>query len=199
MTDERKSTKERRREIADVALELIAEEGLRKFTVANISERVGLAEGTIFRHFDDVDDIVLEAVDRLQSLVLEAAGGFDELSDDPLDRLEEFVGRRVELISQRPELLKLLFSDELAQIGPEEAAERVQMLKRQSMTFILEQLREAEREGQLDAEIPPDELLFLVHGTALASVFSIEDVEAVVGDEFEPTVAIEALLRLVRA
>lgn len=199
MPGQRKSTEERREEIADVALELIAEEGLRKFTVANISERVGLAEGTIFRHFEDVDDIVLEAVDRLQEVLLEAASGIATPEDEPLDRIEQFVGRRVELISERPELLKLLFSDELAKIGPREAAERVQGLKRRSMTFILEQLREADREGQLESDVSPEELLSLVHGTALATVFSGEDVEAVTGEEFEPTDAIEALLRLVRS
>ena len=198
MTRQRKSTEERRREVADVALEIIAEEGLRRFTVANIYERVGLAEGTIFRHFEDVDDIVLEAVARLQELLVEVAGGFDADVDDPLDRIEHFVGKRVELISERPELLKLLFSDDLAKIGPDEAADQVRDLKRRSMTFILNQLREAERQGRLADDISPEDLLFIVHGTALASVFSSEDVDAVVGRDLDPTAALSSLLRIVR-
>lgn len=198
MSRQRKSTEERRREIADVALELIAEEGLRKFTVANISERVDLAEGTIFRHFDDVDDIVMEAVGRLQELLFEEAREIEIPEGDPLARIEQFVGRRVELISERPALLKLLFSEDLAKIGPDEAAERVRTLKRQSMRFILDQLRQADREGVLESEISPENLLFLVHGTAIASVFSREDVEAITGEEFEPKAAIEALLRMAR-
>lgn len=199
MTKKRKSTEQRRTEIADVALEIIARDGLRRFTVARISERVGLAEGTIFRHFEDMDDIVLEAVDRLQELLLEGADDMTPGGDDPIERLEQFLTRRVELIADRPDLLKLLFSDDFAKVGPDEASERIRRLKRQSMTFVLNQFREARKQGQISDEVSPEELLFVAHGTALASVFSTDDIEAVTGDAFEPARALEALFRLVRA
>ena len=199
MTRQRKSTEERRTEIAEVALEIIAEEGIRRFTVANISEKVGLAEGTIFRHFDDMDDIVMEAVERLQELLLEGAGGFaaEEVAD-PLERVKGFLSTRVELIAERPELLKLLFSDDLEKVGPEAAAQQIRTLKRRSMTFILNQFRLAKQEGLITADISAEDLLFVAHGTALATVFSSDDVEAVIGEEPDPAGAMEAFLEVLR-
>lgn len=198
MTQQRKSTEQRRTEIADAALEIIAREGLRRFTVARISERVDLAEGTIFRHFEDMDDIVLESVDRLQELLFAGAGDVTSDGDDPLERLEQFLTQRIGLITDRPEVLKLLFSDDFAKVGPDEATEQIRRLKRQSMTFVLNQFREAQKQGRVSEEASPEDLLFIAHGTALASVFSTDDIEAVADGEVEPKRALEALFRLLR-
>ncbi|MGM0555865.1 MAG: TetR/AcrR family transcriptional regulator [Myxococcota bacterium] len=172
-------TEERRRQIADAALHIIAEQGLRKFTVSAISDEVGLADGTIFRHFEDKDDIVLEAVNRLGELMLEqelpTGGG-------PIERLKAFLTARVELMSKRPELFKVLFSDDLIKAGPEEAAIRVRGLKQMSMSYILQLLQEAHDSGELRDDASPEELLFIVHGTALAMIFSKGDLGAVAAD-----------------
>lgn len=175
---ERLPTEERRRQIAEAALRIIAEKGLRKFTIAAISDEVGLADGTIFRHFEDKDDIVLEAVNRLGELLGEQT---PPTEGDPLERLEELLTQRVELISRRPELVKLLFSDDLIKAGPEEAAKRVRNLKQMSMQFILHLLREADDEGMLREGAEPEELLPVIHGTALAMVFSGDELEEVTG------------------
>ncbi|MFZ1613040.1 MAG: helix-turn-helix domain-containing protein, partial [Holophaga sp.] len=65
----RKSTQERRREIADAAIKIIGERGLREFTAAQLAREVGIKDGTIFRHFKDMNEIKLTVLDRLQELL----------------------------------------------------------------------------------------------------------------------------------
>ena len=59
----------RRQQIADAALEVIAELGLRGFTTQAVAARVGITDGTIFRHFKDKQEIVRseEHTSELQS------------------------------------------------------------------------------------------------------------------------------------
>ncbi len=61
----RMSTQERRIQITDAAIKIIGEKGLRAFTVAQIAQEVGIKDGTIFRHFNNKDEIVSAVLDNL--------------------------------------------------------------------------------------------------------------------------------------
>ncbi|MBW2211320.1 MAG: TetR/AcrR family transcriptional regulator [Deltaproteobacteria bacterium] len=78
------------RQIAEAALVVIAESGLRRFTTKAIAEKVGIADGTIFHHFNNMEEIVLAAMDQLEDKMF--AGGFPA-DPDPLRRLELFLCR----------------------------------------------------------------------------------------------------------
>ncbi|TXD37116.1 TetR/AcrR family transcriptional regulator [Lujinxingia vulgaris] len=188
-------TEQRRKQIADAALRIIAERGLRRFTVAAIAEEVGLADGTIFRHFDDKDDIVLEAVHQLEEALIAQE---TEYEGDPLERLGAFLHHRITLMRERPEFFKALFSDDLAQAGPPEAGERVRALKRRSMQFVRSHLQQAIDERLIEPGHSADALLYLVHGTALAIVFSGNDLKKVTGESLKSGAIWESLERLMR-
>lgn len=200
-------TEQRRKQIAEAALRIIAERGLRRFTIAAISEEVGLADGTIFRHFDDKDDIVLEAVNQLEQALIAhesaqrsagAGARDDDLQGDALDQLGAFLRRRIALIRERPEIAKALFSDDLAQAGPEEAGKRVRALKHRSMHYVRSHLQKALDQGLINDEHSADELLYVVHGTVLAIVFSDDDLGTVTDRTVEPEAiwhGVETMLR----
>lgn len=57
-----KPTAERRAEIVQATLAILAEEGLHAWTTAALARRVGVAEATIFRHFESKDEILTEAL-----------------------------------------------------------------------------------------------------------------------------------------
>jgi AcrR family transcriptional regulator len=189
-------TEQRRKQIAEAALRIITERGLRSFTIAALSEEVGLADGTIFRHFKDKDDIVLEAVHQLEETLV---GQETHSEGDPLDRLGAFLRRRVELIHARPEIFKALFSDDLANAGPEEAGQRVRALKHRSMQFVRTHLEQAIDQGLIKEGHTADELLYVVHGTALAIVFSGDDLSAVTHEVVEPDAIWRSVEKLLRA
>ena len=53
----------------DVALKIIAGEGLRKFTAVAIAREIGTTDGNVFRHFPSKQAIVLAAVDRVEEIL----------------------------------------------------------------------------------------------------------------------------------
>ena len=161
---QRKSTDDRRLEIIDVALGIIARQGARNFTAKNIASEIGITPGAIFRHFATMNDIVEAAIDRVEVILFE-----DVASDDPdsLKRLEMFFHNRIEVILRNRDIACMLLSDHLQQAASEQQAGRVEQFKVRSRAHVQECLEGARDEGALGAT-EPEAAAVLVQGAILA-------------------------------
>jgi AcrR family transcriptional regulator len=161
----RKPAAARRREIADAALRVVADQGLARFTALAIARELGLTDAALFRHFPTKESIVLAVVARVEELLFE---GFPPTDPDPIARLGTFFARRVAMIRERPGVARVVGSELLAQVAPPEGVARVAALRRRSRAFVRRALVEARREGLLAEGLAPDEASVLVLGAVLA-------------------------------
>lgn len=162
---ERKAGDDRRREIADAALQVIARHGVGGFTAVAIGHEVGLSDGALFRHFPTKEAIVLAAIDRVGELLFE---GFPPEHPDPLRRLGEFYLRRMRVVRARPEIVRLFASEELSHAAAEDGARRLAEFRRRSSGFVRSCLQEAARRELLAPHVGVDEATLVVMGTLLA-------------------------------
>lgn len=167
----RKPTEERRREIADAALKIIGERGLREFTTAQIAEEVGIKDGTLFRHFKDKGAITLAALDRLEQLLEPEPHS----TEDPLERLGEFVRSRLRSVAVQPGLQSLLFSDQISQAMGADGPRRIAALRNRSRKYIRTCLAEALDQGRLREELDLDCASLLVSGMVMSFLFATKD------------------------
>lgn len=165
---QRRSTEERQRQIAEVALELISEEGVVGFTTAALSERVGLAEGTIFRHFSSKQDIALAAIELLRKRLQES---FPDEEAEPLERLGLFMRHRLQLVLAHRGVFRAFFSDQLAMIAGRDGVEKMEEIKAESVEFLHQCLHEAADEGKLRVGVSPQFLSHMIQGTVHAFLF----------------------------
>jgi AcrR family transcriptional regulator len=161
----RKDAAARRREIADAALKVVAEQGLGRFTALSIAREVGVSDAALFRHFPTKEAIVLAAIDRVEEVLFER---FPPADPDPLDRLARFFRDRVEVLRTNPGVARLIGSEQLAQAAPPEGIEHVAELRRRSRAFVRGCLAEASRAGLLAEGLAPTEATVLVLGALLA-------------------------------
>src|SRR5574341_159715 len=124
---ERKPADSRRRQIADAALKIIADQGLARFTSLAIAREVGVSDAALFRHFATKEAIVLAVIDRVEEILF---SGFPPAGADPVDRLGAFFRRRIEVIRQNPGVARLVGSEQLAQAAPPEGVARVAEFRR---------------------------------------------------------------------
>jgi AcrR family transcriptional regulator len=164
----RRPTHARRHEIADAALRIIAERGLRRFTTAAVASEVELSEGAIFRHFPSKQAIVTAAIERVRELLFTTG---PEEGTDPLERLGQFVRFRVLMVHAHPGIPRIVFSEELARAAGPAGARAVDELKRRSFAHIRDCLDEAAAKGLIRTDVPVDHLALLVQGLLLAMVF----------------------------
>jgi len=162
---ERKPAESRRREIADAALKVIAEQGLARFTSLAIAREVGVSDAALFRHFASKDDIVLAVIDRVEEVLF---SGFPPMSQDPIERLGQFFRHRIEIIHTNPGIARLVSSDQLSQAAPPEGVARVAEFRRRSQSFVHDSLLQAYREGLMAEGVRPEEAAVLVLGSLMA-------------------------------
>jgi AcrR family transcriptional regulator len=155
----------RQSQIVDAAFRLIATEGPRRFTVGLLAKEVGLTGGAIYRHFDSMDAIVDAVVDRVGRLLFE---NFPPQVDDPIRRLQLFFYCRARSILGNPYLSRLLLSDHLLQAGRASQSQRLNEFKRQSHSFVIGCLREAQHNGSLVDEMSPEAGAVVILGSVLA-------------------------------
>jgi len=163
----RHSTDVRRKQIADAALEIIAQDGLGAFTTLALAQRVGIAEGTIFRHFRTKRDVILAAIGRLEQRLFEST---PPRTAEPIADLRMFFQRRMRVMGASPGMARLFFSEELARAAGEEGQEQVRRMQRRSLEHMRSCLEEAHRRGMTREGASPDLLLVIVHGAALALI-----------------------------
>lgn len=168
---ERRTADFRRREIADAALRVIAEQGLGRFTTLAIAREVGVSDAALFRHFDTKEEIVLAAIGRLEEILFE---GFPPAGRDALERLGNFFRQRVAVIERNPGVARLVASDVMAQAAPAAGVARVAEFRRRSVRFVRSCLADAARKGLLAPGIEPAEAEVLVLGAILALTQSRE-------------------------
>ena len=187
-------TEVRRKQIAEAALTIIARDGVRRFTTASISREVGLAEGTIFRHFTDKRDIIDAAIRFLDGLMFPADAPAPPSA--PLVELRSFLAARIALLKAHPGYLRVLFSNEIGQAAPDGTFDLLRSLRQRSVATIISCLRRAQDAGEIRGDLPIETLFLVIHGMLLSQVFSGPQLEQQLGFHTDFDRLWQAIVRL---
>ncbi len=161
MAHERLRSDERRRQIAEAALLILASQGAHRLTAMEIGHAIGVSDAAVFRHFRDKDAIVAAAIDRFEELL---AGDTVQSGGDPVARLGAFFVRRLHKARAHPEMLRLAFNDRLAEIAGPDGLARVRQVVGGSIAFVRGCVEEAQKKRLVAADVPPDVLVWAVVG-----------------------------------
>lgn len=87
---------ERRQQILEAVLQIVAEHGLVGVKMSRVAEIAGVGPGTIYRHFDNQDSLILAALDALRGKLYQLI----ELSQDhdALGQLRALTARHIKLL-----------------------------------------------------------------------------------------------------
>lgn len=162
MAKERRSTEERRVEIADAALRLIASRGIAELTTRLVAEEVGLTTGALFRHFGSIGDILYAVVERVVDLL---GGTYPPADLPPMERLGRFFRARTAAVGEHPGILRLVLSEQFALALPREAAQRLQDAVMRTRGFLVEAIREGQEQGAIRRDVAAEQLAMVVMGT----------------------------------
>ncbi|GAB2671203.1 TetR/AcrR family transcriptional regulator [Paenibacillus thermoaerophilus] len=141
---------ETRSRLIEAALHLFAEQGFEATTVAQITERAGVAKGTFFNYFDNKEDVLCEQTqDWAHEEILKVIGKPGPL----IPRLRGLL----QLIAQRIYFTKPI-SKALIQgwLGTGKAARIFEEGNREMLSAIAAVMREGQERGDISAKLPPE-------------------------------------------
>ena len=110
---EKKSTRIRKEEIIQAALEVIGSKGVRALTIAAIAESAGMSEANIYRHFSGKNEIFSALADFIGRSVMGNAATIAAGSRKPLEKLESIFFSHIAIIAEHPAIPRFIFSEDV--------------------------------------------------------------------------------------
>lgn len=162
-----KPTEERRVEIADAALKVIADKGIAAFTMEQLSREIGLSSGSLFRHFRSKEEILSTAVERAVALLY---ASFPPANLPALERLKAFFLARTRLVGKSAGIAHLVLSEQFLKALDEHSCARLRTIAGDSQRYVAEAIAEGQAVGQIRHDLSPKDLARLVMGSAFVTV-----------------------------
>ena len=142
-----------RRRLIDAAAELFAERGI-EVTVAEIRERAGVGQGTVFRHFPTKEHLMAEVMrERMTSLTALATERLE--ADDPVEGLRDFMVAAAESKAVDQEIYRLICETNALPAEDERA------LRRELVGYVDRLLRRAQEAGAIRDDVRAEDILLL--------------------------------------
>jgi len=154
-------TEQRRAQLAEVALRLLAERGPGGLTLVELGDAVGIADASVLRHFKDKGDIIDAAIELFGRLLAEDLPGD---IDDPMRRLGAFFVRRFAKVRERPELMALAYNARLHDAADDDGAALVDAHIARSAQFVHTCVQDAQQRGQVSADVPAQMWVWVLAG-----------------------------------
>ncbi len=102
---------DRKQQILEATLELLAERPLAELSTRRIAKRVGISQPALFRHFRSRDAMLAGAVEFVRAELAEAAADLLAGPAPPLERAAELARALALRVQAHPGMLRLLLSD----------------------------------------------------------------------------------------
>lgn len=107
-------TRDKHQRILDAAIAVFAQNGYFQARVADIAERAGVADGTVYLYFHSKEEILRAAIDSAFTAFLERARRELEATKDPRRRLHRMAFLHLEMLGANRDLA-VVFQTELRQ------------------------------------------------------------------------------------
>ena len=143
MAAEKLPTDIRREQIVAAALQVMSESSIRRLTMKDIAQRMGMAPSALYRHFKNRDAMMSAILEHIRTKLYRNIEAVRQGNDDAVERLRQLLYRHIRLIREEHGIPRIFFSDELW--GQKQ--ERRQKMFR-IVTGYLAEVEDIVREGQ---------------------------------------------------
>jgi AcrR family transcriptional regulator len=155
----------RQKDIIDISIELIADLGIQGFTIKNLSKRVGVTEGAIYRHFESKTEIlysILKAFQSESAITLEHACTSEKSA---MDEIANIFNHHFNYFNDKPAVAAVIFSESIFQNDNLLSKEVYNLLKmhEDALTCII---TKGQKTGEIrNGEIMQEQLVRMIIGS----------------------------------
>ena len=152
----------RQAELLDAAAQTFREKGYHDTSTAEIAERAGVVEGTIYRYFSTKRELLVQVVERAYE---QAIADFEvqlQGITGTWNRLRYLIWRHLKTIEEDPKLAKLVTYE--IKVDPDYRGMRIFQLNRAYTRRTVEIIEQAIRSGEFVADVPIPIIRDMIYG-----------------------------------
>ena len=162
----RLNSADRKKEIMNVVLDIIYEEGFYKLTIRNIADRIGISEAAIYRHFNNKKQII----DRLTDYIFKDHCWQDlDFSRSPFVLLRSLIRGQFELLEGNPRLTAVIFEEGIFR-EYDEIAEKISRYRKEKENKIIKIVEQGQETADISSDVNPQVFALLFMGAVRVSV-----------------------------
>ena len=141
----------RRKQIAEAALAIIAQQGLARLSIAGVARRVGLVPSALYRHYHGKEEILDAVLELVRERLSDNVRAVTTETGDPFERLRRLLALHVALLKDHPGIVRVVFSEDVYAVRPARRARVFGTVK----TY-LKGVADIVRAGQAAKTLKPD-------------------------------------------
>ena len=154
---------DKQKEIINAATELIAEKGIQQLTIKNLSKKIGVVEGAIYRHFDSKINILLGILKIFKESKDKTLERIEKMGETPRDQLQQLFIERFGQFTKYPAIAAVIFSEEIFQ-NEKRLSDEVFNIMQESQQVIQKVIENGQHNGQFRTDISAEQLSLLIIG-----------------------------------
>ena len=143
-----------RRELLETGRELFARYGLKKTTISDLTDPVGIANGTFYQFFDSKERLYLEILTREQEAFAERVDDRIADIDEPEQAIQTYLRLTVEEIETNPLIQQLVVDDDWERLVQEFSEAELAEQREQELGYLLPYVEKWCDEGRLKGDNP---------------------------------------------
>lgn len=154
----------RQAEILQAAITVIARQGLKDLTTKNLAKQMKLTEAALYRHFASKAELIQQILIYFEELSAQVITEIDSRKRKPLESIRSFVMNRYLLFAARPDLAKVMFSEEFLKTDPS-LTNHMQTITHSHMEAIVRYIKKAQAKHEIRKELDPIDVFRIIVGS----------------------------------
>ena len=138
-----------RSELLDTGRELFARYGLKKTTISDLTDPVGIANGTFYQFFDSKERLYLEILTREQEAFADRVDDLLADASGPQEGITAYLRLTIEEIETNPLIRQLLVEDHWERLVQEFSEDELAEQREQELGSLLPYVQAWQEDGQL--------------------------------------------------
>lgn len=153
----------RQQEIINIAIELMARKGVQELTIKNLSQKIGIVESAIYRHFKSKQDILLGILNIFKENKEDIFSAIEKAADSPLSQLRILFTKRFEYFSNNPAVASVIFSEDFFR-NDKRLSQMVYDIMQINQSIIIDIVKKGQLAGEIRNDLQAKQLSFILSG-----------------------------------
>ncbi len=153
----------RQQEIINTAIELIADKGIQELTIKNLSQKIGIAESAIYRHFKSKLDILLGILSLFRENKEHMNRQLTEMEATATDKLRHMLLKRFAYFAANRAVAAVIFSEELFR-NDHRLSEQVYQIMQDNQQVIIGIITAGQQADEFRDDVSAKEMSFMITG-----------------------------------